>query len=117
MMALCLQDFHQYEDRKYLEEHDELIIYMPDAILKYKIFAAYLTDNRHVLKYYNCGQDADSRKAFVRDILWQRTMESSVDSDAPVNEESKILTLSTCHSAEEQAIWYRHILKRKLNKE
>ena len=50
---------HQYEDRKYLEEHDELIIYMPDAILKYKIFAAYLTDNRHVLKYYNCGQDAE----------------------------------------------------------
>ena len=90
---------HQYEDRKYLEEHDELIIYMPDAILKYKIFAAYLTDNRHVLKYYNCGQDVDSRKAFVRDIMWQRTMEASVDSDAPVNEESKILTLSTCHSA------------------
>ena len=31
--------------------------------------------------------------------MWQRTMGASVDSDAPVNEESKILTLSTCHSA------------------
>lgn len=90
---------HAYEDKKYLEEHTDLTVYTPDAILHYKIFAAYLTDNRHVLDYYNQGKDADSRKAYIKDIFGQRTMDASINSKAPVDENSKILTLSTCHRA------------------
>lgn len=40
---------HKYEDKTFLKDHKDLTIYTPDSILKYRIFAAYLTDNRHVL--------------------------------------------------------------------
>lgn len=90
---------HQYTDRGFLQENREIIIYLPDAVLKYEIFAAYLTDDRHILFYYDQGKTEDNRKAFINDILSHRTMESSLDTDAPVDTDSKILTLSTCHKA------------------
>lgn len=90
---------HQYADSGFLQENKEIIIYLPDAILKYEIFAAYLTDDRHILFYYDQGKTEDLRKAYINDILDHRTMQSSLDTDAPVDADSRILTLSTCHKA------------------
>ena len=41
---------HQYMDRSFFDENREVIVYMPDKILHYQIFAAYLFDNRHLLQ-------------------------------------------------------------------
>ena len=90
---------HQYEDKGFMKKHEDVTIYLPDAILKYKIFAAYLTDDKHVLFYYNQGKTEDNRKAYIDDIMDQRTMEASIDTSADVDKNSKILTLSTCHKA------------------
>lgn len=99
---------HAYEDYQYLKEHDEVIIYTPDSILTYQIFAAYLTDDRHVLLYYGQGETEDNRKAYVKEILSQRTMKASLNSSASADENSKILTLSTCHSAGKN---YRYLVQ------
>lgn len=90
---------HQYADNGFLQENREIIIYLPDAVLKYEIFAAYITDDRHILFYYNQGESEDNRRTFINDILDHRTMQSSLDTSAPVDTDSKILTLSTCHKA------------------
>ena len=44
---------HQYMDRDFFDQNKEVIIYMPDKILHYQIFAAYLYDNRHLLQSFN----------------------------------------------------------------
>ena len=90
---------HQYEDSQFMKDHDEITIYTPNAILKYRIFAAYLSDDKHILLNYNLGREEDSRKAYIDEIMGQRTMKASLDTDVPVDESSSILTLSTCHSA------------------
>ena len=82
-----------------MKDHDEITIYTPNAILKYRIFAAYLSDDKHILLNYNLGREEDSRKAYIDEIMGQRTMKASLDTDVPVDESSSILTLSTCHSA------------------
>lgn len=99
---------HQYEDSEYMKAHEDVVIYTPDAILKYKIFAAYLTDDKHVLLYYNQGKEEENRKAYIDDIMGQRTMKASFNTEVSVDEESKILTLSTCHSAGKN---YRYLVQ------
>lgn len=99
---------HQYEDSAFLKEHQDIIIYTPNAILKYKIFAAYLSDDRHVVLYYNQGRTEDNRRAYLNEIMSQRTMKSSLDTSANADVNSKILTLSTCHSAGDD---YRYLVQ------
>lgn len=105
---------HKYEDKTFLKDHKDLTIYTPDSILKYRIFAAYLTDNRHVLMYYNQGKDEESRETYLKDILEQRNMNASIDTKAKVDKDSKILTLSTCHAAGKN---YRYLVQAYLVKE
>lgn len=99
---------HQYEDNIFMQEHENLTVYLPDAILKYKIFAAYLTDDKHVLFYYDQGKTEENRKAYINEIMSQRTMQASLNTEASVDENSKILTLSTCHGAGDQ---YRYLVQ------
>ena len=42
-----------YQDREFFEENKEIIIYTPDAIRHYEIFAGYPYDNRHILRSFN----------------------------------------------------------------
>lgn len=99
---------HKYEEDTYFNDHKDLVIYTPDAILKYKIFAAYRTDDRHILLYYNLGAEDYNRQAYLNDILNQRTMGAMLDQSAPVSTESKILTLSTCDRAGDA---YRYVVQ------
>ena len=96
------------EEDTYFNDHKDLVIYTPDAILKYKIFAAYRTDDRHILLYYNLGAEDYNRQAYLNDILNQRTMGAMLDQSAPVSTESKILTLSTCDRAGDA---YRYVVQ------
>ena len=111
------KDFDDYLTVLYghnMKDHKDLTIYTPDSILKYRIFAAYLTDNRHVLMYYNQGKDEESRETYLKDILEQRNMNASIDTKAKVDKDSKILTLSTCHAAGKN---YRYLVQAYLVKE
>ena len=91
----------------HLDVYKRQTIYTPNAILKYRIFAAYLSDDKHILLNYNLGREEDSRKAYIDEIMGQRTMKASLDTDVPVDESSSILTLSTCHSA--GTVSYTHL--------
>lgn len=99
---------HKYQDREYMKEHEDITIYLPDAILKYKIFAAYLSDDKHVLLYYNQGKTEDNRKSYIDEIMDQRTMDASLDTSVELDENTKILTLSTCHKAGKN---YRYLVQ------
>ena len=76
---------HKYEEDTYFNDHKDLVIYTPDAILE----------------DYN-------RQAYLNDILNQRTMGAMLDQSAPVSTESKILTLSTCDRAGDA---YRYVVQ------
>ena len=88
---------HNYKDEDYFKEHDELYIYMPDKVLKYKIFAAFPEDDKLILDYYEDFADPYVFQDYVTKIgLIKGNLDSNVNSEIALNSDLKLLTLSTC---------------------
>ena len=91
------QSIHNYMDRSFFDTNRDITIYMPDQILHYKIFAAYLTDNKHLLMNYNFWNQ-EEYKQYLDSIFSKRDMNAFVDTSMEVTNEDKIITLSTCYA-------------------
>lgn len=87
---------HQYEDDTYWEDHKYVTIYTPDAIRHYRIFAAYLYDDRHLLQSYDFSRK-DVCRTYLDEIWNLRSLDAVTDQTVKVDEDDRILTLSTCH--------------------
>ena len=62
------QGLHEYMDRAFFDENREVLIYLPDKILHYEIFAAYLYDDRHLLESFDF-EDEDVFGAYLNRIF------------------------------------------------
>lgn len=91
------QSIHKYMDRSFFDSNRDIVIYMPDQILRYKIFAAYLTDNKHLLMNYNFWSK-DEYQQYLNSIFSMRDMNAFIDTSTEVTTEDKIITLSTCYA-------------------
>lgn len=91
------QSIHKYMDRSFFDNNRDIVIYMPDQILHYKIFAAYLTDNKHLLMNYNFWSK-DEYQQYLNSIFSMRDMKAFIDTSTEVTTEDKIITLSTCYA-------------------
>lgn len=91
------QSLHDYMDRDFFENNREVLIYLPDRILHYRIFAAYLYDSRHLLLSMDFG-NKDIYQAYLDHIFSMRDMNAFVDNSMEVTSEDKIITLSTCYA-------------------
>lgn len=96
------QNLHLYEDRAFFEKNKDVIIYLPDRVLHYKIFAAYNYDDRHLLLANDNFTDPFVLDKFQQEILAQQSMTGFVDQNTILNKDSHILTLSTCNAYDDQ---------------
>lgn len=85
---------HRFKDESFFEENRHIIIYTPDSKLTYEIFAAYRTDDLHILANFDMST-ADSRTAYI-DRIYTHTTNAVFDGDITVTESDNIITLSTC---------------------
>lgn len=88
---------HEYEDKSFFDENREVYIYLPDAILEYRIFAAYVYDNRHLLLNFDFD-DENVYQEYLDDIFAIRDMNSNIDTSMEVGTDDRIITLSTCNA-------------------
>ena len=86
---------HKYSDKAYLEEHNIITIYTPEREYTYKVFAAYVSDDQHILKTHDFSTST-SFTTYIDGILDKREMTDIIDTSVEVDSNSKILTLSTC---------------------
>ena len=91
------QSLHNYMDRSFFDANRDLTIYMPNQILHYKIFAAYLYDDRHLMMHYNFWNPEDYQQ-YLDSIFSIRDMNAFIDTSMGVDHEDKIITLSTCYA-------------------
>lgn len=91
------QSLHKYMDRSFFDQNREVTIYMPEKILHYKIFAAYLYDNRHLLMSFDFS-DPEVYQRYLDSIFSMRDMAAFVDTSMEVTSEDQIITLSTCYA-------------------
>lgn len=86
---------HAYEDPQYLKEHSEVIVYTSDHKYTYRIFAAVVYNDIHILNNYDFA-NSEQRQLYLDSIYESRAMQSVVDDSVQVDEDSQLLTLSTC---------------------
>ena len=96
------QNLHFYEDRVFFDENREVLVYLPDKVLHYRIFAAYNYNDDHLLLNNDNFRDPDVFYGFLQDILEQRSMRGFVDQNTELSRDSRILTLSTCNAYDDQ---------------
>ena len=94
------QNLHNYTDMTYMQQHPNVIIYTPDQKLTYQIFAAVVYDDRHILHSFDYAF-ADQRQAFLDSIYNSRNLGNVIRDDVSVNTDSRILTLSTCMTGQD----------------
>lgn len=87
---------HEYEDRAFFDENREILIYLPDRILHYRIFAAYVSDSRHLILNYDWEQEGVLDQ-YLDEVFSIRDMSANIDTDMEVTGKDRILTLSTCN--------------------
>lgn len=95
-------ELFQYLDNLFMKEHSQICISGNGKTYTYRVFAAYKSDNRHILERFDFGKTEGNRSAYLNSILDNRTMEAQIDDSVSVDPDSKILTLSTHDMADEQ---------------
>lgn len=90
------QNLLSYQDRSFFNANRDILIYTPDAIRHYRIFAAYLYDDRHIMQSFDFSDEAVYQQYLER-IFSIRDMNSCIDTEQEVTVDDKIITLSTCY--------------------
>lgn len=88
-------DLMNYDDINYMNEHSNVVIYTPEKILTYKVFAYVEYDDRHILHSYEFAFP-DERQAFLDSLHTSRSLGNVFREDVTVTTDSRILTMSTC---------------------
>ncbi|HIW21126.1 MAG TPA: class B sortase [Candidatus Dorea intestinavium] len=84
-----------YRDQAFFDSHPEITIYLPDKKLTYEIFAAVQYDDRHIMESFDFN-DPFGRLGYIESLKNARSMSNVVKNDVEVNEDSHLITLSTC---------------------
>lgn len=90
---------HNFEDPLFFRKNKYIYVYMPKRKLTFKVYSAYVYDNRHILNSF----DFNKKKILKKYQKYTLNPESMTRNTRKValNKDSKILTLSTCTSGAE----------------
>lgn len=100
---------HKYKDKQFFEKNSEIIIYQEGRVLRYKIFAAYVYDSRHLMLSFDFD-DVNIFRSYLNSVLTKKDMSSNIDTTVEVTEEDKIITLSTCNNNDSQRYLVQAVL-------
>ncbi|MCD8355071.1 MAG: class B sortase [Clostridia bacterium] len=100
---------YQYQDQSYMQEHSEILIYTPDHIRIYKVFAAVTYDNRHIMYSFDFS-DVEQYQAYLDSLKAVRNMATCWDESIDVTVEDRIITLSTCNGNDAQRFLVEAVL-------
>lgn len=87
----CLHDF---ERQDFFDQHDSIVIYTPDRVLRYQIFAAYRTDKQNQITVFSYETEED-RQAYI-DRIFTHEVRALFRPEAAPTPDDRIVTLSTC---------------------
>lgn len=94
----AFMELNNYADEAYFDAHREMRVYMPDGMYVYRIFAACVHRNEHLL-YCHDFSDETQFDAFFSSLTEDTSPDSHIDAEALPQAGDKVLTLSTCYSA------------------
>lgn len=99
----------QYVDPSFMNEHGEVIVYTPEHMFTYQVFAAVTYDDRHILKSFDCNEEGQFQ-AFLDSVMSVQNIASQFSSSAEATVQDRIITLSTCNSNSTQRFLVEAVL-------
>lgn len=87
----------KFRNADYFKKHDTMYVYTPNHILTYKIYSAFVYDDRHILNSFEFYNE-QSYGEFLAATLDPVSMVRNVREGVEVTTDNKIITLSTCTS-------------------
>lgn len=89
-------DLHKFEDKTFFDEHEDMYIYTPGHILTYRIVAAYVYDDRHIMNSFDFS-DLAVRQRYFDSVMNPTSMVVNVRDGVTLTTDDKIVQLSTCN--------------------
>ena len=86
---------HKFESRDFFDENRDVYIYLPGQTLHYKIFAAYVYDDRHLMYSFDFWNE-DVFADYLQSVYDIRDMSANIDREMTVTSEDRIITMATC---------------------
>ncbi len=86
---------HDFEDEAFFNANPTFTVYTPGHILTYTIFAAYESDNRHILNNFDFSDD-EVFASYIQQARSPRATAYNLRDDVEVGIGDRIVTLSTC---------------------
>lgn len=97
---------HKFKDLSFFNSHRTMYIYTPTQILEYRIFAAYINDNSHLL-YNNNFSDPLVFTEYLRSIMMKSGI---IDQNINLNSANRIITMQTCTGNSETRLLVQAVL-------
>lgn len=89
------KDLHKFENKEFFDTHDTVMIYTETEAKTYRVFAAVIYDDRHIMYSYDNDNVAD-RKVFIQSLYDVGARGSLFREGMEIDENSKLITMSTC---------------------
>lgn len=99
---------HQYENKDFFEENPYIYVYTEDRVLIYQIFAAYVSDDSHILNT-NDFTTTEGYAQYLEKVYFE-SKSGNVREDITVTAMNRILTLSTCANRSNQRYLVQGVL-------
>ncbi|MBR3968086.1 MAG: class B sortase [Clostridia bacterium] len=91
----------KFRDKEFFDKNREIYIYTPGHILKYEIISAFVYDNRHIMNSFDFSKP-EQRQEFFDMCTNPKSMVKNVVEGAKLEDDDKIITLSTCTGIDSQ---------------
>ena len=91
----------KFRNKNFFNENRYVYIYTPGHILKYEIVSAFVHDDRHLLNSYSFISK-EGRQKFIDICEKPNTLVKNVVDNFSVKDDDRLITLSTCTSADNE---------------
>ena len=91
----------KYRQRNYFEQNNTIYVYIPGKVLTYRIFSAFVYDNRNIMYSFDFRDD-EQYADFLSQITSPKSTVKQLDDSVSVTTEDRIITLSTCTGVKTQ---------------
>ncbi len=102
----------KFRNKEFFNKNRNIYIYLPGKILQYDIVSAFVHDDRHILNSYNFYTD-EGKNEFIELCKNPKFLVKNIKDSIDLDTNDKLVTLSTCTSAEHE----RYLVVGKLIKE
>ena len=86
---------HKFANAEFFNTHETIMVYTETEIKEYRVYAAIMYDNRHILDNFD-QNDVEARRAFIQSINTSKNFKNQFREGMTIDENSKLITLSTC---------------------